>query len=228
MTRVIWVAVAVSVVVAGVGCGRDKVDEAQPAAQFRAAVEGRLTDFEARIARAKKVRSDLPGSQADAMISATEMAEEKIETLRGVSLPKLAEVSGEDLTQIKADINAVLVEIADQIKKAEAAVEKGLPDKAKFARDTREELKALSDQLSKAKKQTKGLGPVAESKATVALESAEEAIQEAGSSLGRYLSAKDGGDKIRANVQDLVKQAKAELAKAQEAIESARKAERRG
>ncbi len=199
------------------GCGKSKVDTEQPADQFKNDVQTKIQDLETRIDDAKGKKPKLAKAEADALESATEMAEEKIETLRQTSLPKLTELSGKELDQLKSTINATLVEIGNQVAKAEEAVEKGLSAKDQFLSETNDKLAKLRERWDGAEKKVSGLKDAAKSKATVALESAEEAIQEANSSLGRYKSAaKEDARKIRSNIENLLSKAGQELDKIDE------------
>lgn len=218
MRRVTLIIVLSSASLALFGCNRSKVETEQPAAQFKDDVEAKLKDFDSRISEAKAQKAKLSKAQADALETATEMAEEKIETLRDTSLPTLSEVSGKELETLKESINTTLSEIAGQVDQAEQAVEKGLSTEERFQSQTKDQLAELRRRWDRVKEKSQDLGDAAKSKATMALESAEEAIQEADSSLDRYASAsKDEAQKIRSNIEGLLSTAKQELTKAEQA-----------
>jgi len=205
------------------GCRREaEVSGSQTPSAFAADVENKLKDLENRIAEAKDQKPKLGEGLARTLETATEMAEEQIETLRDTSLPTLRDAAAAEAEAIKAQINETLVAIDRQITKAEDAIKRGLSEKEEFTQDVTDRLGKLDERMGRLRTRLDGLGDAAKSKATVALETAEEALQEARGSVDRYRdAAADNAAELRRNVADLLKEAGNKLDDAEKTVQPA-------
>jgi hypothetical protein len=206
---------------ATMGCGRDAtVEEGQSREAFESDVEAKLKDFEKRIAAVRQQIDKLSAAGADAATTAVEMAEEQIETLRKDTLVRLNEAAAEESNDLKMRINDALASVDEYVSKAQDAVQRTLPDKDRYARDARERLEKLRARRNALDDRVEALGEDVQTRLELPLETAEEAIQEAHSSVGRYLdAAKEQAGAIRDNIESLIDQAEDQLEKIENTLE---------
>jgi ElaB/YqjD/DUF883 family membrane-anchored ribosome-binding protein len=209
-----------ALVVAPVGCKSKQVDENQTVAAFKTDVESRLSGFESRLSHVKSEMGEREVAVRDKVETLTEQAEEKIETLRDSTVPKLDDVTSDEARDnIKETINAALADIQSAIEKAESTLARAKTAREKYSEDTEATLDSLHDRYEDLEDRAGNYEGDARAKIDMALESAEEAIQQARSSLDKYSNAaEDQADRIHDNVDSLLSDARDELDKAADAM----------
>jgi len=212
MRHALWMTAAVGMVLAA-GCGGgEEVEQDQPADQFKKDTEAAIKELNARLDEAKRQKQHLAEAAAARLESATEMAEEQVETLRDTLLPQLTRSAGEEVGRQKARINAALNELRGHVDEAESVVAENLSEARKFARDTDRRLAELRERLSNVREQAAAKGEDAKQRIDADAEMAEEAIQEAGSRLGDYREAsKEAAAEIAENIKSLLDSASRKL-----------------
>lgn len=202
------------------GCENHQVNENQGDQAFTEDVQAKLSGFETRLA---KVKSEMTGREEAVHTRVevlTEQAEEKIETLRDSSLPTLTKAGGDEERQrVKNTINTTLSEIGDEVARAESAIQDATTAREKYFEETSVDLDKLRDRYDDLKTKAQGYTGAAKAELDMALESAEEAIQEARSNLPKYqAAAEDQADQMRKTIASLLDDAGRELDKAADAM----------
>lgn len=198
------------------GCKEDKVNKDQLPSAFKMDVENKLKDFENRLSKVKSEMSGRAEGVRNTVKVATELAEEKIETLRDSTLSTLMEaVNPEEIDRIKDTINRTLDEIDDSVARAEDRIADARSKREVYAESTSKALDELRELYDDVKSRAKDIEGAVKAEVDQALESAEEAIQEADRSLSAYeAAAEDQVDEIEGNIDSLILEAKEKLDKA--------------
>ena len=87
--------VAIALPIIGCGGGESTVSTSKPKDEFIKQAENNISDLEGRVDKAKQDVANQSGSAKATVETATEQAEEKLETLRDTLLPQLRDASGE-------------------------------------------------------------------------------------------------------------------------------------
>lgn len=204
-----------------IGCGKKtEVKTDQPISTFITAVEAKLAEFETRIKTIKDQAKTSPEGTKVTIEGATEMAEEKIETIRDTQFPALKKaVSTDQIEQAKKDINTTLAEIGKEVDRAKTALAEAQNSREKYTTETRIKIDQLKKDLQTAVDKSKNLPEQTAARFHTAHESAEEALQEAGAALDSYKdAAEDQAGKVKDEVKRLLSEAEAKLKEAKNAL----------
>ncbi len=196
------------------GCKEEgAVPTDKPKAEFIQTAEQQMANLDSRIDKAKSEAAG-QGDAAEAVIeSATEMAEEKLETLRKSMLPALNDaMSSDDIANAKADINRTLVDATSEVERAEKALAESMTDRQRYADSVTGELGAIETRLAEARAEAANVDATVKDRVSAAGESVEEAIDEARKALDRFKDASDSdAGTIQKNIDHLLASAKSTL-----------------
>jgi DNA repair exonuclease SbcCD ATPase subunit len=194
------------------GCEKP-VSEDQPAQSFARDARARITTLERRIDTIKSDADDAAPTVKATVEQRTEMAEEKLETLRESSIPALEAAVGEDdIASLKDTINDSLESVQDDIDKARSALEEGNTERENYVLDTRQKINGLEGDLEAIQQKVGELSGAAEAQYKQSREAAEEAIDEARSQLdGLEDASEEQASEYKDNIESLIDQAKTNI-----------------
>ncbi len=206
--------------VLAVGCSENTVDKDQPTDAFIGDVKAELAKLNQRSDNLKQRKDALTTADATRVENATEMAEEKMETIRDSSLPALAEATDPDQVEsLKEQINNTLSEVKSELDRARDIIDEQTATDTSFLDERKEELAGLKAKLDKLRSRKDDLADSAKAQMNQSLESAEEAIDQASSSLGKFKDAAgDQAEQMKEEIDMLVGKARDQVNTAAEYV----------